>query len=295
MIERWEEYQIVNKELYNLIKREQTLPKIKKALEYVIKAGGKRTRPVIVLLCGKLCGGEDYKKTINMALAVELIHTASLVHDDLIDKGVKRRNVETLHVKYDISLAILLGDWLISKSVELVSVYENEIIEDFARVGLKMVEGETLDTYSKISRDFDEKLYFKCISSKTASLFASSAKNACKIVCNDDKAAKHLFKYGENLGIAYQLVDDLIEFLDVLDEKRSEVSSKTILTMYKDKYGSEEAVCRVLKLIMDYAKKSKSELDYFDDGESKSKLLKIVDYMTVEMINKRRPGILELI
>ncbi|RLI02608.1 polyprenyl synthetase family protein [Candidatus Bathyarchaeota archaeon] len=293
MIEHWKEYQIVNKELYNLIEQEQTLPKIKKALKYVIKAGGKRTRPVIVLLCGKLCGG-NYKKIMNMALAVELIHTASLVHDDLIDKGVKRRNIETIHVKYDVSLAILLGDWLISKSVELISIYKNEIIEDFAKVGMRMVEGETLDTYSKMM-NFDESVYFKCISSKTASLFASSAKNACKIVCDDYEAANHLFRYGKNLGIAYQLVDDLIEFLDVLDDKKSEVGSITIPTIYEEKFGTEEAIYRTLEMIMRYVEKSKSELKYFEECESKEKLLKIVDYMTVKMLSKRKPEILEFL
>ena len=294
MIEQWEEYKIVNRELYNLIEREKTLPKIKKALKYVIGAGGKRTRPVIVILCGKLCGDNDYRKTINMALAVELIHTASLVHDDIIDKGVMRRDVETLHVRYDISLAILLGDWLISKSVELVSVYKNDIIKDFARVGLKMVEGETLDTYSK-AEEFDQDAYFKCIKSKTASLFASSAKNACKIVCDDKKAAERLFEYGECLGIAYQLVDDLIEFVKAMDDKRSELESKTILTMYRDIYGPEEAICKTLNLIMSYAQKSKEKLDYFDENEGKEKLTKIVDYMTIEMIGRKKPEVLDLL
>ena len=284
MIENWEEYKIINDELHKLIDSVNTLPRIKKALKYIIQAGGKRTRPIIVLLSGKLCGG-SYEDVMNMALAVELIHTASLAHDDIIDKGVMRRNVKTLHLEYDISLAILVGDWLISKSVELVSIYSDEIVKGFAEVGMKMTEGEVLDVYS-VSDNFDEEDYFKCISTKTAALFAYSAKNACMVVSDDKIAAKRLFDYGNNLGIAYQLVDDLIEFLEIHEDKKAEFESRTLPMIYEERYGFESAIERVLKLIKEYASKSKSALDYFDDCESKSKLLRLVDYMTRDVIKK---------
>ena len=282
MIESWEEYRIINEELNKLIENVKTIPKIKKALKHIIKAGGKRTRPIIVLLSGKLCGG-CYEDVMNMALAVELIHTASLAHDDVIDRGVMRRNVKALHVEYDISLAILVGDWLISKSVELVSVYDEEIIRGFAEVGMKMSEGEVLDVYS-IREPFSEEDYFKCISTKTAALFAYSAKNACMVVSDDRVAAERLFEYGNNLGLAYQLVDDLLEFLDMYEDKSSEFESLTLPMIYAEKFGFEEAVIKVLELIRSYARKSKEALDYFEDCESKSKLLRLVDYMTSDLI-----------
>jgi len=282
MIESWEEYRIINEELSKLIENVKTIPKIKKALKHIIKAGGKRTRPIIVLLSGKLCGG-SYEDVMNMALAVELIHTASLAHDDVIDRGVMRRNVKALHVEYDISLAILVGDWLISKSVELVSVYDEEIIRGFAEVGMKMSEGEVLDVYS-IREPFSEEDYFKCISTKTAALFAYSAKNACMVVSDDRVAAERLFEYGNNLGLAYQLVDDLLEFLDMYEDKSSEFESLTLPMIYAEKFGFEEAVIKVLELIRSYARKSKEALDYFEDCESKSKLLRLVDYMTSDLI-----------
>jgi octaprenyl-diphosphate synthase len=97
MIEEWEEYEVINRELNNLLESSKSLPKIKKALKHIISAGGKRTRPIIVLLAGKMCGG-SYDDLLNLALAVELIHTASLAHDDVIDRGTMRRNVRTLHV-----------------------------------------------------------------------------------------------------------------------------------------------------------------------------------------------------
>jgi len=282
MIESWEEYRIINEELNKLIESVRTIPKIKMALRHIIKAGGKRTRPIIALLSGKLCGG-TYDDVMNIALAVELIHTASLAHDDVIDKGVMRRNVKALHVEFDVSLAILVGDWLISKSVELVSGYDEEIVRGFAEVGMRMSEGEVLDVYS-VREPFDESKYFECISNKTAALFAYSAKSACIAVSSDKKAADKLFEYGNNLGIAYQLVDDLLEFLDMYEEKSSEFESLTLPMIYAEKYDFEEAVFRVLEHIRSFAGKSKEALTYFEDCESKRKLLRLVDYMTTDLI-----------
>ncbi len=282
MIESWEEFKIINDELNKLVENARTVPKLKKALKHIIKAGGKRTRPIIVLLSGKLCGG-SYDKVLNMALAVELIHTASLAHDDVIDRAMTRRNVKALHVEYDIALAILVGDWLISKSVELVSVYDEEIVKGFAEVGMRMSEGEVLDVYS-VREPFTEEDYFRCISTKTAALFAYSAKNACLVVSDDKTAAERLFEYGNNLGLAYQLVDDLLEFLDMYEDKRAEFESLTLPMMYAEKFGFEEGVLKILELIRDYAERSKRSLEYFDDCESKSKLLRLVDYMTSDLV-----------
>jgi len=283
MIEKWEEYRVVSEALNKLVEKENAIPKVKKALKYLIKAGGKRTRPIIVLLSGKLCGG-NYDDVLNVALTVELIHTASLVHDDIIDSGMKRRNVETLHIKYNTSIAILVGDWLISKSVELLSIYGEEVVRDFARLGMMMAEGEIMDIDSIKDPEFGEEDYFRCIAAKTASLFSYSAKNACRIVCDDKKAAEYLFNYGNNLGIAYQLVDDLLEYLEIFEDKKSEFESKTLPMIYEERYGFEEAVAKTLELIREYALASKESLDYFDDCESKDRLQYMVEYMTADLL-----------
>jgi|Deesub1362A_J573_1020465.scaffolds.fasta_scaffold00728_8 octaprenyl-diphosphate synthase len=282
MIEDWVEYRKVNEAINKLVDSADTIPKIRKALKHVIRAGGKRTRPVIVLLSSKLCGG-SHEDVMNVALAVELIHTASLAHDDVIDKGMMRRNVETLHLKYDTSLAILVGDWLISKSVELVSVYDEDVIGDFARLGMMMADGEVIDIYS-IQDNIDEKVYFDCISAKTAAIFAYSAKNACKIVCDDSEAAEHLFNYGKNLGIAYQLVDDLLEFLEIFEDKKSEFESRTLPMIYEEVHGFEESVARVLGLIRKHTGISEDALNYFDYCENRERLSKMIDYMTADLL-----------
>ena len=282
MIESWVEYREVNRALRELVDSIETIDEVRDALKHIISAGGKRTRPVIALLSGELCGGRK-EDVMNVALAVELIHTASLAHDDVIDRGVMRRNVETLHVKYDTAIAILVGDWLISKSIELVSIYSREVIRDFARIGMLMAEGEILDVYST-KKEFGEKDYFRCIESKTASLFAFSAESACKIVSEDRKAVEKMYEYGNNLGIAYQLVDDLLEYLEILEDKKSEFESRTLPMIYEEKYGYEEAVGRTLEHIRNYSSRSVESLDYFDDCESKEKLLKMVEYMTSSLL-----------
>ncbi|MFP4558589.1 MAG: polyprenyl synthetase family protein [Archaeoglobaceae archaeon] len=282
MIEDWEEYREVNKAISKLVENPTTIPKIKRALNHVIGAGGKRTRPIIVLLSGKMCGGR-YEDVMNVALAVELIHTASLAHDDVIDKGVMRRNTQTLHRKYDTSLAILVGDWLISKSVELVSIYPEQVIGDFARLGMMMADGEVLDIYS-FADSVDEGGYFDCLSAKTAAIFAYSAKNACRIVSDDEKAADNLFDYGKNLGIAYQLVDDLLEFLEIFEDKKSEFESRTLPMIYEEEYGFEESVAKVLGLIRTHTSISENALGYFQPCDSRDKLSKMIDYMTADLL-----------
>jgi octaprenyl-diphosphate synthase len=284
VIENWLEYQIFEKNLLKFVEVVDTVPKIKKALSYAITAGGKRSRPLIVLLSGKMCGG-NYNDVMDLAISVELIHTASLVHDDVIDKAEKRRRKQALHKKYDIALAIVLGDWLISKSVELTSKYGEEIIKDFSQVGMMMSEGEVLDFYS-VKEPFDEKDYFECIEKKTAALFAYSARSACKIVCDDRKAADKLFEYGLNLGLAYQIVDDLLEYTRALDDKYSIFESRTLPQIYEEKYGKNEVIPKVTEKMVEFAEKSFRALSYFDDCEEKKKLAKIANFMTYDMVKR---------
>lgn len=282
LIDDWTEIKKVNKAIDHLVECAVAIPTIKTALAHVTKVGGKRTRPTIALISSELCGG-DHDEVMNFALAVELIHTASLVHDDVIDDGMRRRNVETVHLKYGIPVAILLGDWLISKAVELVSVYDEDVISDFARLGMMMAEGEVLDIHS-IREKADEKDYLKCISSKTAAMFTYSAENACKIVSPDKQAACSLFDYGKHLGIAFQLVDDLLEFLELFEDKKSDIQSRTLPMIYEEIYGFEESVRKVFNLIQRHASASKKAIEYFELCESREKLSKLADYMTANLL-----------
>lgn len=284
MIENWEESIVFEEEFRKFVKLADATPKIKKALEYIISAGGKRVRPIIVLLSGKMCNG-NYERLINLAIAVELVHTASLVHDDVIDQAEMRRKNPALHKKYDTALAIVLGDWLISKSIELTSIYGEEVIKECAKVGMMMSEGEILDFYS-VRENFDEKNYFECIEKKTASLFAYSAKTACKIVSGDKVMMENLYNYGYNLGMAYQLVDDLLEYKDAIKDKKSEFESLTLPYIYSKKFGEKVAIEKTMKLISDFVKKSFDALRYFPECKEKEKLKEVVKYMTRDMLKQ---------
>jgi octaprenyl-diphosphate synthase len=144
---------------------------------------------------------------------------------------------------------------------------------------MKMVEGEALDIFSMPDKA-DSKDYFECISAKTAGIFAYSAENACKIVSDNLKAAKSLFEYGMNLGIAYQLVDDLLEFLASYQDKKSELESRTLPIIYEEMHGFEKSVIKTLGLIGKHASMSKKAIEYFEPCDSRDKLSKMTDYMT---------------
>ena len=283
MIENWEEYLIIEKELENFMNSVDADLRIKKALRYAISAGGKRIRPIIVLLSGKMCGS-DYSKLINLAIAVELIHTASLVHDDVIDGAEMRRGRIALNRKYNSSLAILLGDWLISKSVELTSVYGEKYIREFSRVGMMLTEGEIMDLYS-VQDTFREEEYFECIKKKTAILFAYSAKMPCEIAGGSDLAVGSLYRYGYNLGIAYQILDDLLEYLRALKDKKSEFESMTLPQIFEKEFGRQIAVEKTLEEIYKYRSESINSLSIFPDCEEKVKLMHIVELMTDRMLD----------
>jgi octaprenyl-diphosphate synthase len=278
----WPEYRRINNDIEELGKTAHSTPRISELLEFLTKMKGKRTRPIIALLSGRLSGG-SHDDVMNFALAIELIHAASLIHDDVIDKGTIRRNVETINVRYGIPVAILMGDWLISKSVELVSIYDEQVIRDFARLGMTMVKGEVMDIYS-IHETASVDDYFECIAAKTAEIFAYAAENACKIVSDDEAAARSLFDYGKNLGIAYQLVDDLLEYLEIYDDKKSELESRTLPVIYEATYGFDESVSKILELIQKHISISKKAIEYFEPCDSREKLHRMIDYMATGML-----------
>lgn len=287
MIENWAEYRFFERRLQSYVENVKLEKRLKKALIYIISAGGKRIRPIIVLVSGKMCGA-DYDELMNLALAVEFVHTASLIHDDIIDLAEKRRSKTALHIKYDLPLALILGDWLISKSVELTSVYGEEIVRENSKVGMLMCEGEILDYYSS-NHEFGEDEYFECIDKKTAELLAYSAKTACRIACNNDEMAERLYDYGKNLGLAYQIVDDLLEYAKAIEDKSSGKTSKTILHIYEEKLGREGAISEAIKLVFQLSEKSRKSLDYFEDSEEKWKLNYILDYMTRSQLQRLGP------
>lgn len=283
-IEQWDEYRQITDAMNEMINDMDDSPQMKNVIGHICRSGGKKVRPIILLLASRICGG-DSDNSINAALAIELIHSASLIHDDILDEGVIRRGVESAHKKFGPAAAMLAGDYMISKSIELISIYSTPVVREFGRAGMAMADGETIDIRST-SEDFAEMNYFDCIDKKTASLFAASAAMGAYIVDADERTASKLKDYGEKLGRAYQIVDDILEYTENVDDKRSDNESVSILQIYRRTMPYESAVEKATLLAMENVRMTKDILEEFEPSDSRSKLMEITDHITTEMLPK---------
>ena len=281
-IENLEEYRLIRASMEGLVACMDDGSKMKKMLLHVCSSGGKSIRPIILMLCTEICGG-DRNKSINAALAIELIHSASLIHDDVLDDGIIRRGVESAHKKYGVPAAILCGDFLISKAISLISSYGTDSVLEFGRAGMYMAEGETIDISSN-GAEFGRQNYYECISKKTASLFAASAAIGAYVAGADREKAMVFRSFGESVGNAYQIVDDLLEYLNRLEDKHSNFESVTLPLLYERSVGREEAVNLTVREVLMHVNKAKGILDDFSDSVAKDKLLLVTNLITVDML-----------
>jgi geranylgeranyl pyrophosphate synthase len=184
---------------------------ISAALNILLASGGKRIRPSVTLLAGQMLGAEK-ETLITMAAAIELLHTATLVHDDLIDNSLLRRGVPTLNSKWSPAATVLTGDFLFACAARLASETDSiSAMKLFSKTLSIIVNGEITQLLSgkcKISREN----YYQRIYAKTASLFETSAWSAALISPTGPQQAEKLRRYGYNIGIAFQIVDDILDF-----------------------------------------------------------------------------------
>ncbi|MCJ7644942.1 MAG: polyprenyl synthetase family protein [Candidatus Aminicenantes bacterium] len=187
-------------------------PLIKEVGRYLFREKGKRLRPALLLLCSKLSGYSGPEDTL-LAAVVELIHTASLVHDDIIDNAPTRRGRESVHARWGPNITVLLGDYLYIKSIGLsLRAGDGRIVQILADLSARMIEGELLEYFYSGNPGLTEPQYLDIIDMKTASLFAA----ACQIgaVLGGASAEEEflLKDVGRNLGISFQIIDDLLDF-----------------------------------------------------------------------------------
>lgn len=180
-------------------------------LKYALLSKGKRLRPIMVLLSTQSVGG-DRDNAVPLALAFELLHTATLVHDDIIDKDDSRRGVLALHKKWNVEEAILVGDYLISLAIDLTSNYSSKTVKIAAKTGIDLCNGEYMDI-SQTLKNTTEENYFAKVKRKSASLFCSAAKCGALEGGGSPQEVESLALFGEHLGTAYQLQDDLQDLL----------------------------------------------------------------------------------
>jgi octaprenyl-diphosphate synthase len=194
------------------------IPLINELIQYILSCGGKRIRPLLVLLSSKAFGHEN-DKHINLAAAIELIHTATLLHDDVVDNSSLRRGHKTAHAIWGNEASVLVGDFLYSRAFQLIVRLQNlQIMNIFADATNLIAEGEVLQLVNCNDPDTTEASYYDVIQRKTGKLFEVSSQlgPALSGACtpHEFNAMQH---YGMNLGIAYQLIDDALDYSATAD------------------------------------------------------------------------------
>ena len=188
------------------------------ASKHIISSGGKRVRPRLMLLAHLACGGEQVAKFADLGAAVELVHTATLVHDDINDHSDFRRGKVAVHARWGRTFALLTGDFLFTKVYELMAPFGNPYNVMMSEACVKLVEGETLQAQAAKSGDIDRETYKTIIARKTASLFEVATMMGAASAGADEATIEALRSYGYNLGMAFQLIDDVLDVIGNAEE-----------------------------------------------------------------------------
>ena len=245
--------------------------------KYHLRTGGKRLRALLTLISAKICGYTKGSRDINLAACVELIHAATLMHDDVIDNGETRRGKKTLNHIWGNKSSILVGDYLLSRCFEMmVEDGNNEVLKLLSSTSAEISQGEVLQLQYENEIDMLEETYFKIISAKTASLFAAATKVGSIIANKENKIKDALEFYGKNLGLTFQIADDTLDYnselklfgkdigndfyegkitlpIILLYQKSKNDEKKKLKDLFKKKERSEEEFKIVLAMIKKYS------------------------------------------
>lgn len=199
----------------NLLIREKLAsdnPLMSTVIETFLTTKGKQIRPIIVMLCARMAGGIT-DRVLNAAAAVELLHNASLIHDDVIDESKLRRNKPTLNAIWDNHIAVLVGDYFVSTALQFaISTSDLRIVEEIGRLGKMLSLGEIDQIYNAREHTLTEESYFKIINLKTASLFVACARTGCYASNASPELTEALSKIAELLGLCFQIRDDIFDY-----------------------------------------------------------------------------------
>src|SRR5210317_2586396 len=233
---------------------------VKKMTEYHIDTGGKRLRALLTLGSAKLCGYTKGGRDINLAACVEMIHGATLMHDDVIDLGNIRRGKKTLNSIWGNHSSVLIGDYLLSRCFEMMVDDGNiEVLKLLSSTSSKIAQGEVLQLQHKGEVDMLEETYFKIITAKTAELFSASTKVGAILSNKETKEKEALEFYGRNLGLTFQIADDTLDY-------------NSDLKFFGKKIGQDFYEGKVtLPIILLFQKINKSEKELIKNLFSKSK------------------------
>jgi geranylgeranyl diphosphate synthase type I len=285
-----------------------------RASRYLVDAGGKRLRPAVLILAAEAVGS-DLKTVLPAAVAVELVHNFTLIHDDIMDKDDVRRGMPAVHIKWGEAGAILAGDTLYSKAFEILSKVENEpsrilkCMDVLSKTCTEICEGQWLDMDFEKREKVTESEYLEMVEKKTSVLYAAAAKIGALLGGASDETANALFEYGRLIGIGFQMYDDVLDMItpqEILGKVRgSDLKEGKYTLIVIDAFNkgvklemfgqggatleeTEEAV-RILtecgsidyvkNLAISYINAGKAKLEILNDTPEKELLLQIADYM----------------
>ncbi|HJN84254.1 MAG TPA: polyprenyl synthetase family protein [Candidatus Pelagibacter bacterium] len=265
---------LVEEKINNKLNSEVYL--VQKISDYHIKTGGKRLRALLTLESSKLCGYLKGGRDINLAACVELIHGATLLHDDVIDNDSIRRRKKTPNFIWGNHSSILAGDYLLSRCFEMMVEDGNlEILKLLSSTSAKIAQGEILQLQHKKEIDMLEETYLKIISSKTAALFSAATKVGAILAERNNKDKEALEFYGNNLGLTFQIADDTLDYkseinifgkktgndfyegkitlpIILLFQQSNDFEKKELINFFKKNIRTKEEFSIVLKLISKY-------------------------------------------
>jgi octaprenyl-diphosphate synthase len=294
---------------------QSNVPLLDRILKYVVKTKGKQLRPMFVLLSANIAG-EINESTYRAASLVELLHTASLVHDDVVDESFERRNVFSVFALWKSKVSVLTGDYLLAKGL-LLSLDNDDfkILQLLSRAVKEMSEGELLQLEKSRSINLDEEVYFQIIKSKTASLLASACAAGAYSASQNLEITEKLRLFGEYTGIAFQIKDDLFDYgtedvgkptgNDIKEKKLTlpliftlnkvdRKLKKELIYIIKNQNRNKEKVNFVIKTVENYGgiAYAVEKMDYYRDkalqillefpaSEVRDTLTNLVNYTTV--------------
>lgn len=281
---------------------------------YILKQKGKKIRPLLVLLSAKLCGGVT-ERSYRGAILVELLHTATLVHDDVVDNAEKRRGFPSINAIWKNKIAVLLGDYLLAKGLMLsVDGTDYDFLGIVTGTVKRMSEGELLQISKTRKLNLDEETYFRIISDKTASLLSTCCEIGAGSATEDEEKRKRMRDFGEYLGIAFQIRDDILDLVgktkvfgknqggDIKEKKitlpllyalqKSPANESAEIKKMIKKGADTEAIKKIIdftirynginyaeEIAISYAEKAKGALDIFENSPEKQALMLLVQYV----------------
>jgi geranylgeranyl pyrophosphate synthase len=287
-------------------------PWLAEPLAYVLESSGKRVRPGITLLAGKFFQ-YDIDTLVPMATSIELFHNATLVHDDAVDNAMLRRGKTAVNSLWGDGVAVLLGDYLFSLAADLVSSIGNfRVMSMFAKTLTEISGGQLRETFSAYGWSQNRESYYEQIYSKTASLFAAATGTGAVLSDAPEEAVSALTSYGKNLGMAFQVIDDILDFIGDEGELGKPVGSDllqgtltlpVILLMEQrpqdniqqglaEKPGDQEEVSRVIEMVRNssileecyqiaggFSSQACRDLEALPENASRGSLIDLADYV----------------